>query len=147
MFISGDGCRGGKVDYEFFDLLFEAGDAVAAELDVEGPVAFGYTQIYVEGYTLQREAAKHHITLLRSRHPGPGGAVVWPITHMRELRAMFPGTDFRPCLHYLEGISCRHCNLCHKAVERGHCIVLHPVGNNRRLLKQELLLRGRRTFR
>lgn len=146
MFISGDGCRNGRVDNDLFEALFRAADAVAAELGVDGPVAYGYTQIKVESSTIQWEARKHHLTLLRSRYPGPGGAVVWPITHLQELREMFPEVKFKPCLHYLEGLRCRQCSLCHKAVDRGHCVVLQPVGNNRRRLKQTLLLLGRRAF-
>ena len=71
---------------------------------------------------------------------------MWPITHLRELREMFPKVNFKPCLHYLEGLQCRQCSLCHTAVKRGHCMVLQPVGNNRRRLKQTLLLKGKRAF-
>jgi len=139
MFVSGDGCFEGKVDEHLFDRLCKAADMVAGALGRVGPVAYGYTRI-PDSEALQRRLSEHHIELLRSGHPGPGGTVIWPITHMRELQERYPETEFAPCLHYTKRTPCSRCYRCVTARKLRRCVVLNPIGNHAKTIKQELLL-------
>jgi len=137
LFITGDCCRDGVRDDLLIDGLAAAGRRLAARLRLSGPVGYGYSQLQEQG--LYERLRGSHVAMLRSSWIGPGGATVWPIEHLSTLKERHPGTTFVPCAHHTRGIPCRVCDLCHRAPERGHCVVLQPTGTHRKRITAALL--------
>lgn len=139
LLVTGDFFRDNAVDWDLIHSLKEVGSFLSKKLRQK---IVGYAYTHAKGEDADKMVkilGEGGITLLKSDHLGPGGAMVYPFDRLEELPKSKDYT-LVPCVaQKKEQMTCSKCRLCKNAVDKKLCIVFKPHGSRKNALSKMIL--------